>query len=188
MLGRVELQKEVAIGRIELTFKPKMHTVLYGLDESRFPLEDNYRVGFESEYPDVYPAKVFGVKGLSAEMDAWIKEDPICGYYRMSSVSPDKWKNGDLLAISMIRDGKSGLSVVRYCQANYLIFKGEARLEPVTVSMMRGEMPVNKKLLEQMKEAYEYREDKVMLMERQDNDIINQMIRAKRREPNIGPK
>lgn len=155
---------------------------LYELTEERYPLVDDYKAGFKSMQPIVYPSATFYLSDLHSLMDSWIKKNPVYGYYRVKQVQKDEPDDGDMVLFypKLPAGNPESAVALRISKAKRIIFGDDKQACPVTEYCAKSNPDKQTRRMIYDIVVRDKHEDGFFVLERLNDDVIKSMVKERR--------
>lgn len=155
---------------------------LYELTEDRYQLVDDYKAGFKSLQPIVYPSESYYLMDLHSLMDSWIKKNPAYGYYRVKQVQKDEPDDGDMVLFypKLPAGNPESAVALRISKAKRIIFGGDKQACPVTEYCAKSAPDKQTRRMIYDIIVRDKHEDGFFVLERLNDDVIKSMVKERR--------
>lgn len=155
---------------------------LYELTEERYSLVDDYKAGFKSMQPIVYPSATFYLSDLHSLMDSWIKKNPVYGYYRVKQVQKDEPDDGNMVLFypKVSASTPENAMVIRISKKKRIILREDKQAESVTEYGAKSAPDKQTRRMIYDIVVRDKHEDGFFVLERLNDDVIKSMVKERR--------
>ena len=155
---------------------------LYELTEDRYQLIDDYKAGFKSLQPIVYPSESYYLMDLHSLMDSWIKKNPAYGYYRIKQIQQGEPNDGDMILFyPKVPDGNPESAIaLRISKTKRIIFGDDKQAHPVTEYCAKSAPDKQARRMIYDIIVRDKPEDGYFVLERLSDDVVKSMVKEQR--------
>lgn len=163
---------------------------LYELTEGQYKLVEDFKAGFKSMQPMVYPSATFYLMDLHSFMNSWAKKDPVYGYYRVKLVQQPEPNDGDMvLFYPKVSAGIPENAVVLRISKKKRIFLGEDKqAEPIIEYGAKSAPDKQTRRMIYDIIVRDKHEDGFFVLERLSDDVIKSMVKEQRANRDLARK